>query len=224
MDMSHEVEAEVKKDLEHIGYYRLSGYLKHFQQPDNIFYPGTSFQKVLDHYIFDRKLRLLTFDAIEKIEISLKSNINNHMSLTYDKFWYLDTSLFNLSSTQSQSQYQKFLQKVTEIEQNRRAIFVKEYYQKYTSEIHLPSWMLMEELTLGEISTVYTLLNFPIKQTISSTRYDTYAKDFGTWITLLYTLRNISAHHARLWNKKYVTKLKIDDVTFRPYFQTEINT
>ncbi len=146
------------------------------------------------------------------------------MSLVYDKFWYLDTSLFNLSSPQNLSQYQKFLKKVAEIEQNRRAIFVKEYFLKYTSESHLPSWILMEELTLGEISTLYGLLKFPIKQAISSARYNTYAKDFGTWITLLYTLRNISVHHARLWNKKYVTKLKIDDVTFRLYFQTEINT
>ncbi len=67
--------------LEHIGYFRFTRYCKFFQSEDNIFHPDTTFQMILDTYVFDRKLRLLTIDAIEKIEVSLKANINNYMSL-----------------------------------------------------------------------------------------------------------------------------------------------
>lgn len=67
--------------LEHIGYFRFTGYCKYFQNEYNIFRTGTTFDMILDSYIFDRKLRLLTIDAIEKIEVSLKTNISNSMSL-----------------------------------------------------------------------------------------------------------------------------------------------
>nr|NQU90751.1 Abi family protein [Bacteroidota bacterium] len=35
------------------------------------FFPGITFDRVLKTYLFDRKLRLLVFDAIERIEIAL---------------------------------------------------------------------------------------------------------------------------------------------------------
>lgn len=215
-------EKDIKRDLENIWYFRLTWYFKYFQKDDNTFLPNINFHKVLNHYIFDRKLRLLTFDAIEKIEISVKSNINNYMSLKYWIHWYLDKSLFNLISENNQNNYTKLVNKINDINNKQISIFVKEYFKKYTFEKYLPSWMLMEELTIWEISTIYYLLEFEHKEFIAKC-YDTYAKDFWTWLSLLNTLRNISAHHARLWNRIYITKLKATDVKFKKYFQKMSN-
>ena len=40
------------------------------------FTPGITFDHVLDLYVFDRELRLLVFDAIERIEV-VKTSLKN---------------------------------------------------------------------------------------------------------------------------------------------------
>jgi len=64
-----------KHFLGHLNYYRLSGYWFPFKQSPTInqFRPNTSFEDVLNLYIFDRELRLLVIDAIERIEVSVRS-------------------------------------------------------------------------------------------------------------------------------------------------------
>jgi abortive infection bacteriophage resistance protein len=71
-----EDEAKAKHYLSFIGYYRLSGYCLHFQNGGNSeirhqFKPGTTFNSVLELYIFDRKLRLMLIDIIERIEVAI---------------------------------------------------------------------------------------------------------------------------------------------------------
>jgi abortive infection bacteriophage resistance protein len=148
--------------------------------------------------------------------------MNHYMCTNFWHHWYLDPSLFQLTNTWKQWIYDKFIIKVERFKTKPTSVFVKEYFKKYTSEKFLPSWMLVEELTIWEISTVYNLLKTNHRVKISSV-YNTYEKDFWTWLQLLNTLRNISAHHWRLWNRKYVTKLKVDDVIFREHFQTKLN-
>jgi abortive infection bacteriophage resistance protein len=70
--------------LERIGYYRLSGYWYPFRiragtGPASVigdnFRAGTEFGHVVDLYVFDKKLRLLMLDAIERVEIALRTSI-----------------------------------------------------------------------------------------------------------------------------------------------------
>jgi len=71
--------------LTHIGYYRLSGYALPLQiggsgADRHNFKPGVTFTDILDRYVFDRKLRLLVMDAIERIEISVRAALTNHIA------------------------------------------------------------------------------------------------------------------------------------------------
>lgn len=77
--------------LKNIGYYRLSGYLKNFQKRDsNEFFSETTFEKVLKLYVFDRKLRLLFLDAIERIEVSFRAIVSDTLCFeTGDAHWFL---------------------------------------------------------------------------------------------------------------------------------------
>ncbi|MDO4997341.1 MAG: Abi family protein [Neisseria sp.] len=85
--------------LDFIGYYRLSAYTIPFQTTTNShqFKAGITFDDVLDLYVFDRELRLLIMDAIERIEVAVRSQISNVMALSLDEngqkygaFWYLE--------------------------------------------------------------------------------------------------------------------------------------
>ena len=83
--------------LRHIGYYRLSPYTIPFRREgrDGL-REGTTFDDVLDLYVFDRTLRLLVMDALERVEVAVRAALTDHMSTTYkDPHWYADGSHFH---------------------------------------------------------------------------------------------------------------------------------
>ncbi|AWB35850.1 Abi family protein [Orrella marina] len=67
--------AEALHYLGHINYYRLAAYWLPFEadHASHSFKPGTRFVDVLNLYIFDRELRLLVLDAIERVEVSVRT-------------------------------------------------------------------------------------------------------------------------------------------------------
>ena len=98
--------------LKHIGYYRLSIYMLPFQRADKSdrhhdFAPGTDFEDILHLYSFDRKLRLLVIDALERIEISIKSVMVDTMCVPYGSHWYMRADLF-----QPEFKHTEFLDKI----------------------------------------------------------------------------------------------------------------
>lgn len=90
----------VEKTLANISYYRLSAYMLPFKECQNgvviidRFVPDTTWEMVYDLYKFDRKLRLLLFDAIERIEIAIRTQIVNQLSLKYGSHWQDNRSIF----------------------------------------------------------------------------------------------------------------------------------
>jgi abortive infection bacteriophage resistance protein len=85
------------RHLGNISYYRLRGYWWDMQSDftQHVFKPDTYFEDVIDRYNFDRRLRLILFDAIERIEIALRTKMIYHLSMTFGSLWYLDDSLFD---------------------------------------------------------------------------------------------------------------------------------
>lgn len=209
-------ETKAKEYIRHTWYYRLSWYFKHFQWRDSTkwvddFIDWITFEDIYKTYIFDRKLRLLVLDAIEKIEISLKSVINNYMSELDWCYWYLNTNNFYLWH-KTIHKYGKMIIKFNSKKYDKDSEIAKNFFEKYDEE-YLPSWKLFEELTIWEISTIYRIL-LPIHKEKISKTYIVNFKDLSTWIVLINKLRNISAHHWRLWNRNYNIKLIIKDNLF----------
>lgn len=201
-----EDEDSAKHSIEHIWYFRLSGYCKFFQDKDtNIFFDWVRFQEILDLYVFDRKLRLLTLDAIEKIEISFKANMIDILSKEFWVFWYLNTELFFLKSEKFQKNYDDFIKIVEEKQEYSSSLFVKDYFKKY-DEKYLPSWMLFEDLTIGEVFNIYYMLDKTVQQKIAN-KYDVNFQDLVNRNQLIRNVRNIAAHHGRLWNRKLIIRL-----------------
>lgn len=209
-------EKKAKHILQHTWYYRLSWYFKSYQNGDDIYNEWINFNDIWDTYIFDRKLRLHTLDAIEKIEVSLKSNINDILSLKKWCWRYLEESNFDLTPKMSpkyiwkqpQDIYDNLISKIKDIRFWSREN-IKHYVWKYTPS-DIPSRILFEELTIGEISNIYNILPKTIRQEIADV-YWLYDKDLKRRITTLVNIRNICAHHGRLWNRKYPFKIRAKD-------------
>lgn len=83
--------------LSNISYYRLRAYTFPFQDntdPNHPFIKKISFEKIIQLYVFDRQLRILLFNALEKIEIAFRTQIIYQYAIQYGSHWHIDTTLF----------------------------------------------------------------------------------------------------------------------------------
>lgn len=202
-------ERNAEYSLKSIGYYRLSGYSRFYyldhRSKEPLFKTGSTFEQIVNLYIFDRELRLLIMDAIERIEVSFKAIISNWMSEKYGPHWYLKRNLF-LSTF-----YHEDLIKTIENETcfknqnniNRKSPIFENYYNKYSFPLYPPSWMLAEGLSLGTWSRIFEYLDSRADKSAISDAFQMPYKVLQSWIQSLSYLRNICAHHLIVWNRQF---------------------
>lgn len=192
-----------------IGYYRLSAYFIPFQTGGDVrsrefFKPGATFDRVLDLYIFDRKLRLLVMDAIEKIEVAIKSAISNIICIKYGSHWFMQPELFICDKF-----HQKFISEVKKDinfdRPKKQEKFIQHYYERYDDPALPPSWMILEVMTLGSISKLYSFL-IPELQKQIARLFGIDASILKSWLYSMTYLRNLCAHHSRIWNRSFTIK------------------
>lgn len=185
-----------KRYLTFIGYYRLSVYFLPFQNNKDKFDNGTKFDDILNLYIFDRKLKLLVLDAIERIEIATKAVISNYMSQKFDIHWFLIKTLF-----QKKPEWEFFIKTLEKaIQKNRKKDHIKHYLDKYGSKSpYPPSWNIMEILTFGNVSHLFSNLRGKHKKGISK-NFELTSKSLDDLLRSIVDCRNLCAHHERFWN------------------------
>lgn len=202
--------------LQYIGYYRLSAYALSFQdcaQPGKPFRADVTFDMLLDLYRFDRELRLHVLDAIERIEVALRSALNNEMAVRHGPHWFMDPRYF--SNRFDHARFIADIEGEVRIDtpggapgQPHQEVFINHYYGKY-GEPHLPpSWMVMETLALGSLSRLYSGLGSGPERIAIATHFDTDEYVLRGWFHVLSYVRNLCAHHARLWNRQLVIKFR----------------
>ena len=196
--------------LTFIGYYRLSGYLRYFADPDDPaaekFRDGTTFEQVLNLYIFDRKLRVLLMDALERIEIAVKALISNMASIAKTPFWLSESANFDYGS------HEIVMEHITEVvgggEKNTQYDFIAHYYRRYSAPAHPPSWMLMETFSFGAVSRIYKVMRGELRIPVADA-LGVQQDILESWLHCLSFVRNVCAHHARIWNRRLTISPKI---------------
>lgn len=202
--------------LTYISYYCFCGYAIEFEdEPINNgekrYHQGTTFEKVLDCYVFDRKLRLLVIDAIERIEIAIRTVMINELALKYGAHWYLDQSLFlpkfrHDELIQAIKKETQFKAQDGSIQLKKRERFIQHYYDKYPIP-ELPAiWMVAEVLPLGSWSIIFANLVDRENQKIICKHIDIYYLVMTSWLHSLSYLRNLCAHHSKIWNRGFTLK------------------
>lgn len=204
---------QAKHALTYIGYYRLSGYMLPFQHqmlepPLHQFKQGTTFEDILNLYSFDRKLRLLVMDAIERIEVAVRSVMTNHLSTLYGPHWFMNKDLFQpgFNHTLLLDTLKKDLKH--DSMSLTQALPIKHYYKKYNHPEFPPSWMVFESVSFGMVSTTYAYLHMKEQKEIASA-FSLHSSLLKSWLQSIAYLRNLCAHHARLWNRIYTIKPKV---------------
>ena len=203
-----------RQSLEHylcnIGYYRLSAYLLPFEQAstdggsrNHKFIPGTTFEQVLNIYVFDRKLRLLVIEAIERIEVAARTRWASAMALRHGSHAHMNADLFK-----DPWQHAADIARVSKDLQGSNETFVAHYRKKYDTPYLPPIWAVVETMTLGCLSRwIASTSDNQVKREVAKTLGMPTIEILEQVLHALTPMRNICAHHARLWNRRFILLL-----------------
>ncbi len=186
--------------LSQVGYYRLSAYRFPFQQEADKFSKGITFEDLYSLYQFDHDLRGIILEALAIVEVAMRARLIYHLSHSYGAFGYLEKKNFL-----ARFSHQAWLDNIEEETVRSKETFVTHYKKKYVGSTHLPLWMLGEVLSFGAFSKLYSGLHNPDK-TIISQDFGVYFPVFGSWMHSFVYVRNVCAHHGRLWNRELAIK------------------
>lgn len=206
--------------LSNISYYRLRAYTYPFQvdqDTDHLFNGEVTFEEIIQLYVFDRHLRLLVFDGLEKIEIALRTKIIYEFAQVYGSHWHDRNEIYV-----NQYRFNKDISKLYDEVDRSSETFIKHYKKKYTLPEYPPAWMSLEVASMGLLSKMFeNLKKSPIKKKVVT--------EFGlknhlileSWMHAFAHLRNVCAHHGRLWNRRFITLPKLPDDTLYPFLQNK---
>lgn len=210
-----EDKAKALRHLSSISYYRLSAYMIPFKEKDingrvvDKFKRETKWDDIVNLYRFDRKFRLLIFDAIERIEIGLRTQLIYQLSQKYGSHWHTVNSIFKpitytdkkTGNTISKDIYIDINKHIKEqLESNKSTEFIKHYANKYSYPKTPPSWMSVEIMYFNQLSLICSALRNN-KDLVDLANFYSLPKDkFTSWLHTINYIRNICAHHSRLWN------------------------
>ena len=184
--------------LSHISYYRLSAYWYPFREhPSDRFHAGTSFEQILAVYEFDRELRLLVLDAIERAEVMLRTTLTYEVThAATHGFAHQDPRNFT-DSSRHQRWYSNLL------DDTRRASerFLEHFRTKYDGFPEIPLWMASEVMSFGMLSMMLKMLTHPLQNRVAAT-LGVHREVAVSWCHSVAHVRNICAHHGRLWNRE----------------------
>ncbi|MBL8616227.1 MAG: Abi family protein [Deltaproteobacteria bacterium] len=208
----------IRRRLEAVNYYRLSAYWSTFRaQGGDQFIDGTTIDVVWARYTFDRELRLLVMDALERVEVAIRTRLAYAHAQAGGPFGYITgpTAITERGKTGQEV----FLDRVDKaLAANRKEPFVLHFTQTYGDK-HLrpPIWVTAELLMFGDLVAAYKGSPPAIRRAVAH-HFGVAEVVLDSWLLSLNMVRNICAHHGRLWNRELGIKPKIprDDAWARP--------
>jgi abortive infection bacteriophage resistance protein len=195
--------------LSTVSYYRLRGYTYPFQENvsgEHPFHKGTGLDFIEYVYEFDRRLRLIVMDALERIEIAFRAQIVLQFSIDFGPWWFEEPSLFRHTGNHSKDLKELDIQVCRSSEP-----FIGHHKKKYGASVRPPAWKCFETASFGLVSKFFQNL----KSSLSGKKK--LCSFFGlksggfrileNWMQHLTIVRNICAHHGRLWDRLIVLEL-----------------
>ncbi|MBT9100491.1 Abi family protein [Methylovulum psychrotolerans] len=226
-------EARALHHLERIGYYRLSGYWFPFRERSGFYCPlpttdgkkfkrgktdrmvldefitGASFQNAVDLYVFDKRLRLLVLDALERIEVGLRVDISHTLGqkcpFAYLKPEFLFEGFsYKLDEKTSLTGHHQWVAKNAGLINRSKEEFITHNKAKYG--LPLPIWVVCEIWDFGTLSSLFAGMAEADQDSIARKYGLSNGRVFASWLRSLNYLRNVCAHHSRLWNRNIAVR------------------
>ena len=187
--------------LRHIGYHRLSSYWRPFQVQstggnDHTFRSGVEFGDVMEHYNFDGALRSTVAEALGQIEVSARALWAGHLASAGGDQAHLNPALF------SGPEYER---KLDALQQNYERTAEPDSRDWRDATI----WEITEAMSFGQLSRWYLDISARRTRNAIARHYRMNHIVLSSILFNMAHLRNICAHHGRLWNRNLYTGLRI---------------
>ena len=213
--LSFEDEQKAAYQLSNVSYFRLSAYMYPFKKNvggkiiDEFRY-GTTWKDVYNLYVLDRKLRLLVFDAIEKIEVSIRTKMVYVLSHKYGPHWQDNQAVYkpayqqrlrngNIKDIDVYSEIQDHIR--DQLTSSQAEIFIEHYRNTYDDPINPPCWMCVEIMYFNQLSKICSNLAERKDLVAIAKEFSLPPGEFVSWLHTMNYVRNLCAHHSRLWNR-----------------------
>lgn len=192
-----------KRILFQTGYFALvNGYKRIFKNPQtNKFQVGVRFENVYGMYCFDRNLRSILLKYILICEQTIKSSLSYHFCQIYgeDQKAYLNPINYLQSENHSRI-IKKLIQKMSaQLNENSSYYYIRHYVKRYQS---VPFWVLVNTLTLGQVSKMYSCQKSRVKIQICKDFGEIRENELERMLSIMTKFRNVCAHNDRLFNFK----------------------
>lgn len=202
-------EEKAKEILLDVGYYRLGFYSFPYEikfpcleHRDHKLKQGTTFKNVYDLYEFDTRLRRMLLNALDRIEVNIRTKIIYHISLRYieDPCWFVNRKYVA-------SQF------VNDFEDQVYAVMRKnpviQHHHANHSGIYAPAWKTIEFMTIGNIITLYDSLKEPEAKDLVANEYGCSKGVFYNYIETIRVLRNKCAHGGCIYRMHFPRGIKL---------------
>ena len=215
--------AQAEQWLNNVGYYRMSAYWYPARQMDpdvmgrrlDQFVPGTEFANVAELYEADRKLRTLVHDGMERIEVAVRTQVVEILCAQQpsNPAFYLSSDSFR-----SKVAHLQWLQTAYSrlARAGAKSDSVKHHTEHYSGMF--PFWAVAEVLDFRDVSVLYSGLKSRDQQAVAENLdifidFDVLSSNqksqvqrnhpLASWLEQLVLIRNVCAHHSRLWNRSF---------------------
>ena len=109
----------------------------------------------------------------------------------------------------------RFLTEMRDEAHRSREQFVAHFRATYDEFPDLPIWAVAETMTFGSMFTLFKISTNRIQKNVGH-RYAVSGTVLFSWLQTLNYVRNLCAHHARLWNRELAIRPVIPDLKNAP--------
>lgn len=222
---------EAESLLRRVGYYRLSGYWYPYRErhlgADGVLEvssslrPGTTLQHVSEIYDFDRQLRMMLLDALEMIEVALRFQVGHALGRR-SAFAHRDPACLDPAFSEipdadgeANSRHDEWLGRFDEQERRSQEAFAVHFREKYGP--HFPVWVATEVMSFGTLGQLYSGAAQDDRERIAVSLDLITSEGKGdstllaNWFNHIRHIRNLCAHHSRMWNRALDVELVAAD-------------
>src|SRR3989304_1360214 len=187
--------------LTHLNYYRFSGYCLAFEVKRHEFVAGTTFEQVVAAYQFDLTLRDLLTEALEVVEVDIRAAVAYLFGRRHGAFGHTDATNFFIP----RFDHREWLDRLHYEAKRSSELFVNHFKNTYTEFPDLPVWIATEVMSFGGLSKMVAGMHKRDQKEIAL-RYGLQPNILRSWMHHLVYIRNLCAHHSRLWDRVWEIK------------------
>ncbi len=213
-------ESSAETKLSNVSMFRLKNYFRPLQILNGTrFKRGTTFEQAYSLYEFDSELRRLIAAELEKIEISVRTRLSYILAdQTGDPFWFLNPKNFRKKNI-----FNETTRKLGDSLKREDDFQIVDFRKRYPDP-YPPSWVTMEITTFGTLSMLYENLIYNHYRKTVAHSYGLSGTVMESWLHTMIYVRNICAHHSRLWNRELRVQPMAPRGTMFPFLKIQAQT